>query len=109
MKRYILPIDDIQRLEALERLNYEVNSYSLVMERMLTSHVGEPKFLQSPIFMEYQKEFQTKLMEYEKAKNDFTHYMMPIVKDYENNPNAIFSWNIEDFSTKTVEITIQGE
>ena len=54
MKRYILPIDDIQRLEALERLNYEVNSYSLVMERMLTSHVGEPKFLQSPIFMEYQ-------------------------------------------------------
>ena len=35
--------------------------------------------------------------------------MMPIVRDYENNPNAIFSWNIEDFSTKTVEITIQGE
>lgn len=109
MKRYILPIDDIVRLESLERLNYEVNSYSLVIDRMLSSHMTEPKFIQSPIFIEYQKEFQAKIAEYEKAKHDFTYYLMPIVRDYEDNPNAVFSWNIEDFSTKTVEITIQGE
>lgn len=109
MKRYILPIDDIQRLEELERLNYEVNSYSLVIDRMLSSHMNEPKFIQSEIFRSYQKEYQQVVLQYERAKNEFTHYLMPIVREEEGNKDIPFSWNIEDFGTKTVEIIIQGE
>ena len=107
MRKYIMPIEDISYIEKLERLNYEINSYGVIIDRLISSHLNDANFLNSEIWKTYYNNFVSTNKQYEQAKNEFTSYLMPIVRENENNPNLSFSWNIEDFSTKTVEIIIE--
>ena len=91
---YIITIKHNSMIEALEMHYYDYHSKRDIIEYILMYH---PE-LKNDLWEEYQKEYEKSFIAYTLAKNNFTKYLMGVLKK-EN-----FNWTVVDFSEKTIKV-----
>lgn len=87
----------------LERLLYQNSAYRQVIECLIEHNKDDSSFLTSPLFVEYNKEYQ-------KIYAELKSYETLLVKNY--TPVALigksFEWKIEP-SLQTMQVTFDSE
>lgn len=110
MKTYTLPINQ-ETADYLQRLGMEVDARMATINFMFEAHKGDrdTSMFESVPFKHYQHELEEKMFEYSAAKKEFEKGIRPLVAKEEGIPEeeAVFDWNIEDFASLCVTITIR--
>lgn len=110
MKKYNIEIDESQKevLDYLQRLMLEVDSRLTIIDRLFETHKMDPddSLFKSVPYKSYMKEFEEYNAQFNEAKNEFSKYLMPIIKEKEGKDEINFQWNVSDFVLRIVEITI---
>lgn len=104
---YLLPIGE-DTANYLQRLHYEVQSYNAIVDHIFTSHANDvdDSVISSVPFKTYIKQAAEAQMAYDIAKNELSKELEVVVKNKEGKEEVYFNWNISDFASCMVEITL---
>ena len=103
---FTLPISQ-ETCNYLQRLGMGIDARLEVINKIFTNHANDTddSVLESKPFKKYHSEFEELNAEYTQAKIAFENEIKPIV--YEKAGEGVnFRWNINDFLSQEVEITI---
>jgi len=89
-------------VDYLARLAYEIQANKNVIAELIERNKDNVSFLDSSIFKEYHKRFESTIASYDFAKNEFSKSVLP--KKFQTNINAFW-----DLTYDTYELKIEYE
>ena len=104
---FTLPVSQ-ETCDYLQRLGVSIDARLLVIDKIFSNHANDVNaaVLDSKPFQKYHSELEELNAEYTQAKLKFTEELKPIV--YEKMGGVVdFTWNITDFLSKEVIITVK--
>lgn len=106
-KTYKFPIPE-EMVTPLQKLDYEISTASFIVERLFDTHKGDAdtSLFDSVPFKAYIKKIEEARYAYDQEKQKLTDYLIPLIKEKENDENVNFNWNLENFAIPEVRIDI---
>lgn len=110
MKKYTLPIEKETAIK-LQSIGAEIDSRTFLIDTMFQNHKDDidSSVFESVPFKKYLEDYNKIQTEYNQEKNALTEILKKEVAKKENLPEdeVSFDWNIDDFDSCLVTITIR--
>ena len=98
-----------EQINYLQRLGNEVDTKIFLIDRMMANHVNDTdlSLFESKPFKHFMSEYEKAYAMWEMAKQEFEkNVVIPLVVE-KYGAEAVYTWNIKDFTFGTCEVTIQ--